>query len=131
MKPIRIVCLILLLQCSLQAQTATEEKFISANAEASATVSDNSILYFYTIDELNLGTVTVPLNTRFSATVNLYKGRAFLKVSSIKVRDEIHTVDWRIMGPDHKEGLPFIETEKSIEVYEDQRFSFKVFSNGE
>lgn len=128
MKLVRILCLLFLIQFSLQAQiTKSDEKFINANAEASNKVTDNSILYFYTIDELTVGTISIPLHTKFSATVNLVGGRAFLKVSSIKVRDEIHTVDWRVIAEDNKEGLPIIETEGSIEVYEDQRLRFKDF----
>ena len=129
MKSVRIVCLLFLTQFSMLAQTAkkSDEKFINANAEASDKVTDNSILYFYTIDELTIGTITIPLHTRFSATVNLIGGRAFLKVSSIKIRDEIHTLDWRVIGEDNKEGLPIIETEQSFEVYEDQRLRFKDF----
>jgi hypothetical protein len=130
MKVLRTVCLLFLTQYSVQAQTAkTDETFINANAEASNKVTDHSVLHFYTTKELTLGTVVIPIHTTFSATVNLINGRAFVKVSSIKIGDAIHTVDWRIVGPDYKEGLPIIETEKSIEVYEDQRLTFKTFTN--
>jgi hypothetical protein len=131
MKLLRIVCLLFLTQCSLQAQTAknADEKFINANADASRKVRDNSILDFYTIEELKLEPVVIPINTRFSATVKLIGGRAFLKVVSIKIADEIYTVDWRVLGPDYKEGIPIIETDRSFEVYENQRLTFKAFSN--
>jgi hypothetical protein len=128
MKSLQIVCLLFVTQLSLQAQTtkAVDEKFINANADASTKAIDNSLLYFYTTDELTVGTLVIPINTKFSATVNLIGGRAFLRVSSIKIRDEVHTVDWRVVGPDYKEGLPIIEADRSFEVYADQRLTFKV-----
>jgi hypothetical protein len=115
----------------MQAQTTEnpDEKFIRVNADASYKVIDNSIVHFYTIDELTLGTIVIPMHTRFPATVNLVGGRAFLKVSSIKIRDDVYNVDWRIVGSDYKEGLPVIEADRSFEVYEDQRLTFKVFLN--
>jgi hypothetical protein len=131
MKSLPIVCLLLSMQCSAQVQTAEnpEEKFIRVNADASTKVTDNSIVYFYTVDELTLGTIVIPMHTRFPATVNMVGGRAFLKVSSIKIRDEVYNVDWRIVGSDYKEGFPIIEADRNFEVYEDQRLTFKVFFN--
>ena len=131
MKLVRIVCLLLITQFQLQAQSNknTDENYINANAEASNKITDNSTLDFYTVEELKLGTIVIPIHTRFSATLHLAEGRAFLKASSIKIRDEVYTIDWRAVGPDFKEGFPVIETEKSFEVYENQRLTFKVFSN--
>jgi hypothetical protein len=127
MKLVRIICLLLLTQCSLQAQT--EDIFINANAEASHKVFDNSILDFYTTNELKLETIVIPINTRFSATVKLIGGRAFFKVRSIKIREEVYVVDWRVLGPDYKEGIPIIEADRNFEIYENQRLTFKTFSN--
>lgn len=128
MKRFGILFLLFLLPFSFHAQTAkTAEKFINANADGAATVTDNSVLYFYTVHELSFGTVVIPIHTRFSATVQLRGGRAFMNVRSIKIKEEIYNVDWRVVGPDYEEGLPFIETEKSLEVYEDQQVRFKTF----
>lgn len=130
MKPLRIVCILLIMQFMLQAQTVRpEETFITANADASDKVTDQSILDFYTVSELTLGTVTIPIHTRFSAMVRLFGGRAYLKVRSIKVGDDIYEVDWRAVGPDFKEGIPFIEENRNFEVYEDQKLTFKAFYN--
>jgi hypothetical protein len=131
MKLLGAVCLLFLTPCLLQAQSVNDQngKFINVNADASNKVRDNSILYFYTADELDLGAVVIPINTRFSATVNLMGGRAFLKVRAIKIHDEIYTVDWRVIGRDYKEGIPIMDTDRSFEVYEDQRLTFKIFSN--
>ena len=127
MKLLSIICMLFFVQSSLHAQgpKKIEEKFINVNAEASSTASDNSMLDFYTADELQLGKIIIPIHTRFSATVNLLGGRAFLRVSSIKVGDSIHPMDWRVVGSDFQEGIPIIETDKSIEFYEDQRLTFK------
>jgi hypothetical protein len=131
MKSLPIVCLLFCMHNPLQAQTteSPEEQFIRVNADASNKVTDNSIVYFYTVDELQLGTIVIPMHTRFPARVNLVGGRAFLKVSSIKIHDEVYNVDWRIVGSDYKEGLPIIEADRSFEVYENQRLTFKAFFN--
>lgn len=131
MKLLRIACLLLIVQSSSHAQTAasTDEKYINVNAEASNKITANSTLDFYTVEELKLGPLVIPLHTRFSATVSMAESRAFLRVNSIKIRDEIFTIDWRVIGPDYKEGLPILETENSLEVYENQRLMFKVFSD--
>jgi len=124
----KIICLLLLFNTNMPAQIPTKkpvESFFIANANASDKVFDNSILDFYTTEELNLGDFTIPIHTRFSAIVNFVGGRAYLRVRSIKVGNEIHPVDWNVVGPDYKEGIPIIETDNSIEVYEDQRLTFK------
>ncbi len=126
----KIACLLLLLQINMLAQITKkpEESFFSANPNASDKVTDNSILDFYTTEELKFGTFIIPIHTRFSAVVNFTGGRAYLRVRSIKVGDEIHPIDWRVVGPDYKEGIPIMETDNSIEVYEDQRLTFKAFT---
>lgn len=130
MKLSKIICLLLALHISMQAQIVNkpEEKFITANVEASNRVIDNSILDMYTPDEISIGNLVIPRHTKFTAYVSLNYGRAFLRVSSIKVGNEIHTVDWKVVGPDFKEGIPFIETDRGLEVYEDQRLTFKATS---
>lgn len=131
MKLLPVICLLFLTQFSLKAQTTenTSEKFLNANADASVTVTDKSILEFFTTEELTLGTLVIPTNSRFTATVNMIGGRAYLRVSSIKIRDEIHTVNWRVVGKDYKEGIPYVEADQSFEIYADERFTFKVFQN--
>ncbi len=129
MKLVRIVCILLISQFSLQAQTEVKsaDTIIMANAEASNKVIDKSTLKFYTLDEIKLDNIVIPINTVFSAIVKIVDGRAYLRVTSIDVRDELHTVDWRVLGPDYKEGLPITKEDQSLEVYEDQRVSFRVF----
>ncbi|HET6225795.1 MAG TPA: conjugative transposon protein TraM [Bacteroidia bacterium] len=131
MKPLRIVGIFLIMQFMLQAQTIDKpgETFIKANADASDKATDHSILDFYTVDEFSIGNVIIPIHTRFSAMVRLYDGRAYLKVRSIKIGDDIYEIDWRAVGPDFKEGIPFIEEYRNFEVYEDQRLTFKAFYN--
>lgn len=131
MKLLPIVCIVFSAQISVLAQTTEKspETIIRVNAEASNKVTDNSILRFYTINEIKLENVVIPLNTVFSATVRLIHGRAYLRVTSIKIRDEIYAIDWRAVGSDNFEGLPITEQEKSFEVYEDQRLTFKAFYN--
>jgi hypothetical protein len=129
MKSLRIAMLLLSLQFSAYAQTAERqsETFVNANANASDKVTDNSILDFYTIDEMTLGNVFIPLHTRFSATVRLYDGRAYLKARSIKIGDDIYEIDWSAVGPDYKEGIPYEVEKQSFEVYTDQKVIFKAF----
>lgn len=130
MKPFQFIWLLFFIPCSFYAQTKlSDEVFINANANASDKVTDHSTLDFYTADDVTLGTLTIPIHTQFSAMVTLIEGRAFLRVSSIKVGEEIHTVDWRVLGPDHKEGLPILDTDKRVEVYADQHLTFKAFPN--
>jgi|SRR3954471_6895030 hypothetical protein len=131
MKSFRILCIFLFMQSLLQAQTdkKPEERFINANAEASINIAENSIVDFYTTEELTFGTIVIPIHTKFSTSVRLYDGRAYLRVSSVKVGDTIYTIDWRIVGSDFKEGLPFIETNRTLEVYEDQKMTFKAYTN--
>ncbi len=131
MKLLQIGCILFLIQVSLQAQTGIKqaEIIIRVNAESSTKVTDNSLLSFYTFDEIKLENIVIPINTVFSATVRLIEGRAYLRVGSIKIRDEIYAIDWRAIGPDNNEGLPIISYSKSFEVYENQRLTFKVFSN--
>lgn len=130
MKIIQILCLLFVTNCSLQAQTNNDssEKLIYANADASSRVTDNSTLDFYTNAPLELRTLIIPLNTQFTATVNLVGGRAFLTVRSIKIGDTVHTVDWRAFGADNKEGIAIVEAEQSLEVHQDQRLIFRDFS---
>lgn len=126
----KTICLLLLLHINMLAQITKkpEESFFNANANASDKVTDNSILDFYTTEELKFGNFIVPIHTSFSAVVNLMGGRAYLTVRSIKVGNEIHPIDWRVVGPDYKEGIPIIESDRSVEVYEDQRVTFKAFT---
>lgn len=105
------------------------ETTIRANAETSKKVIDNSILSFYTLDKIELENVVIPINTVFSATVRLIGGRAYVRVRSIRIRDEIYAIDWRLIGADNNEGFPIIEYSRRFEVYEDQRLTFKAFSN--
>ena len=130
MKLSKIICLLLSLHLSIQAQVTkkTEEQFFNANANASNKVTDNSVLNFYTTEEFKIGKVIVPRHTRFSTIVNIVDGRAYLRVNAIKIGDEIQTIDWRAVGPDFKEGIPIIESDRSIEVYEDQRLTFKAYT---
>ncbi len=131
MKTLRIICIAVSALFFFESHTVVKlsDMSIRANAEASKRVIDNSILSFYTLDRIQLENVVIPMNTVFSATVRLIGARAYVRVSSIIVRDEIYAVDWRVIGGDNMEGLPIIEYSKRFEVYENQRLTFRAFSN--
>ncbi|HET6225796.1 MAG TPA: conjugative transposon protein TraM, partial [Bacteroidia bacterium] len=103
------------------------DTFINANANASDEVTDNSVLDFYTVDQITVGNVLIPMHTRFSTTVRLFDGRAYLKARSIKIGDDIYEIDWSAVGPDFKEGIPYEVEKQSFEVYSDQKVTFKAF----
>jgi hypothetical protein len=131
MKLLRIVCLLVLTQFSLLGQTIkkSDEKFIKAKAYSASKATDNSILSFYTSDELKLENIVIPANTIFTANIRLAEGRAFMKVSKVKIGNDIYTIDWRVVGPDYNEGIPVSAKSKNIEVYDGEGLIFKVFTN--
>lgn len=131
MKVISIVFLLVIAQFSLQAQTIkkSDEKFINVKAYSANKAADNSILSFYTGDEFKLENIVVPKNTIFSANIRLAEGRAFMKVNKIKIDNDIYIVDWRVVGPDYNEGVPISVKSKSVELYDGEDLTFKIFNN--
>ena len=129
MKLIPIVCFLLASHFSIQAQTIkkSDERFLAAKSYSEQKATDNYILTFYTKEEIQLANVTIPTHTIFSANVRLNDGRAFVKVSKIKIDNEVYNVDWRIIGPDYNEGIPLGSKNKSIELFSEQDLTFKVF----